>query len=143
MEQEKLEQIRNILKTGWNRESSYSTELYEGSDPYSSDGQCYITARTLNYIFGWDIIHLRNSDYNHYWNKLKDGTELDFTSDQMGGDGYHPIDEMKGKGKPRIFKSIDQVKGLNPRLKKYIKVVKLDLLAFLPSINAGVSSEVS
>ena len=140
--EEKLQQIRNVLKKGWSKETTYSTELYEGADPYRSDGQCYITARTLHHIFGWDVVCLINSSYNHYWNRTHDGIEVDFTSDQMGGDGIHPISEIYGKGHLRTFKPINECKSINPRLKKYIKAVGSDLLAFLPSINAGVSSEV-
>lgn len=127
MEQEKLNAIRAVLERGWSAETSFGANP-AGTKEAKSYGQCYITARTLSYVFGWELLILKNPDYNHYWNKLPDGTEIDFTSDQMGGDGFKPIPEILGKGKPRKFKPIDNCKYLNPRLKKYMNIVKDELV---------------
>jgi len=46
----------------------------------------------------------------HMWNRLPDGEEVDLTSDQFGGNGYHPI-AIGRKVKPR--------KTVNPRFELF------------------------
>lgn len=49
----------------------------------------------------------------HYWNRINK-IEIDFTSDQYGGDGYHPLSGIKG--------IVSKVKGKsNSRYKKLRK----------------------
>ena len=124
-EKDKLIGIRKILEKGWSKKTAFG-EYHKTK----SEGQCYVTARTLNYIFGWEILFNGRDGCNHYWNRLPNGVEIDFTSDQMGANGIYPVEEMRGMGKPRKFKPIDQCKSLNPRLALYLKIVKADLLKF-------------
>ena len=119
---DELKELRTILQKGWSERTTYDAENY----PYAghSYGQCYVTARALNYVFGWKILHTRRNGANHYWNVLPDGTEVDFSSDQMGGNGIFIVPSMEGTGKPRIFKPFgENFKNCNPRLKRYLREV--------------------
>lgn len=42
-------------------------------------------------MFGGEIVTGRVQNQPHYWNRLLDGTEIDLTSCQFGGDGYTPF----------------------------------------------------
>lgn len=124
---EALKEIRKILESGWAADTSYLASEYTGFP--KSSGQCYVTARTLNHVFGWQILFNGSEGNNHYWNRLPDGLEVDFTSDQVGGDGIFPVEGMFGK--LRKFKPIDQCfDHVNPRLRRYLKRVEPLLKAF-------------
>ena len=92
MRDEDLKEIRRILERCWSAETSYYIEeecedrLSEG---VRSFGQCYVTAKALKEVLGWRMVE--NKSVKHFWNKLPDGSEVDFTSDQFGGDGIRPI----------------------------------------------------
>lgn len=122
-----LYQIRCILEKGWSEDTTYEKDEYR-KQGNRSFGQCYVTARTVNHILGWEILHYvkRNEKINHYWNRLPDGQEIDFTSDQFnGGDGIHKMEGFTGK--PSSFKPINECKGIKPELRKYLKIVEAPL----------------
>lgn len=118
----KLRAVRRILQRGWSKRTSYDPDNYDSEE--RSYGQCYVTARALNHVFGWTILHTRKDGANHYWNVLPDGTEIDFTSDQMGGDGIFLIQTMRGSGRRREFKHLSVVKSCNLRLKRFLETVE-------------------
>lgn len=120
---EDLIRVRAILAKGWSRNTSCLLGEYNGIP--ESLGQCYVTARALQYVFGWEILFNGEDGNNHYWNRLPDGLEVDFTSDQLGGDGIFPVHEMLGK--PRKFKPLQDCKSINPRLKIYLQQVETPL----------------
>jgi hypothetical protein len=134
-----LTKIRKILETGWSEE----TKLGENDD-YSiagtkSAGQCYVTARTLSYICGWEILRkialqdriTKKYQVVHYWNKLPDGREIDFTSDQYGGDGIHKFEihpsGLAFEGKLAQFKPLNQVKTMSRRFRSFLDKVETPL----------------
>lgn len=121
-----LQLIRSILEKGWSAKTTYCTSE-EYANEVKSYGQCYVTARTLNYVAGWEILFNGKDGNNHYWNRLPCGIEVDFTSDQMGGDGIFPLSEMKSTGKIRVFKPLKDCKSCNPRLKRYLLAVEPEL----------------
>lgn len=122
-----LRYIRSILEKGWDAKTSYCATEYTGQP--KSLGQCYVTARTLCETLGWKILYNCEDGNNHYWNELPDGLEIDFTSDQIGGDGIFPPEEIEGR--PRKFKPINQCKSINPRLKLYLDRVQKPLANWL------------
>lgn len=122
MDIKQLMRIRTVLESGWAADTSYCLD-YTG-DPKSL-GQCYVTARALHHVFGWEILFNGRNGNNHYWNRLPCGLEVDFTSDQLGGDGVYPLADMFGR--PRRFKPLEQCKGTNPRLRRFLKRVELKL----------------
>ena len=47
----------------------------------------------VQHKFGGEIVGGAIGGSMHYWNRLSDGTEIDLTRDQFGGDGINPIGE--------------------------------------------------
>ncbi len=120
-----LRRIREILEQGWSEETAHNREEWRKS-LCRSNGQCYGTARTVNRVFEWEIIRIRvpGKGVDHYWNRMPDGRDIDFTSDQFGGDGIHKVEDWQGTLVRRGYKTI------NPRLRRYLKVVEGPLRIF-------------
>ncbi len=138
MERKDLEILRKVLEQNWDDKTSFDKISDFWGEP-KSVGQCYVTARVLNFRYGWALLRYKREGWNHYWNRLPDGTEVDLTSDQCGGDGIYPVDEYKGKGKEMHLKAMGEVKTLNPRLNLFMKRVWQTLPTF--SSPSGVSVE--
>ena len=117
-----LRQIRAVLEKGWSADTAYRSTEYTGTP--KSYGQCYVTARIMHEIFGWDIMINKKPPNNHYWNRTPDGREVDFTSDQAGGNGFDPF--LTGKLSKRKYKPCREVK--NQRLNHYYERVCGELL---------------
>lgn len=54
-------------------------------------GHCSAMAVTVQAALGGSIVTGRVKGVQHYWNRLPDGTEIDLTSCQFGGDGFSPL----------------------------------------------------
>ncbi len=118
-----LKKVRKVLEAGWSKKTTFPKYRESWSGKKKSQGQCYVTARTIQMVFGGKII--KGINYNHYWNILPSGDKVDFTSDQFKkGDGFKPAEELDGKIVKRKYKSI------NPRLKKYLDAVEKPLRQF-------------
>ncbi len=127
-----LRRMREILKRGWTEETSYDDDGWKKS-PYKSYGQCYVTARTVNRVFEWEIIRIRipGKGIDHYWNRIPDGREADFTSDQFGGDGIHKVEDWEGSPVRKDYRTI------NPRLRRYLRVVEGPLSRFKQELESS------
>jgi len=71
-------------------------ELYEkyvraGTLKSPLQGHCGAVASMIHGMFGGEIVTGRVNDEPHYWNRLPDGSEVDLTSCQFGGDGFTPL----------------------------------------------------
>jgi hypothetical protein len=75
-------------------ETSYKPDEWRGG----LQGHCACAAYTLQNLIGGHIVQTRVNGVPHYWNVCGD-VEWDLTSEQFGGDGLHPIDTIRGKGK--------------------------------------------
>jgi hypothetical protein len=52
---------------------------------------CTAVATVIQALFSGDIVTGKIKGITHYWNRLPDGKEVDFTSCQFGGDGFTPL----------------------------------------------------
>ena len=63
---------------------------YVGSSTLS--GCCVHVALIVQSMCGGELLRGWSEDGNqHFWNRLPDGTEVDLTSSQFGGDGFAPL----------------------------------------------------
>lgn len=119
MKHKELKEIRKILEACWSPETSfYIGEEYEdrAREGVTSFGQCYVTAKALQEILEWSIV--KNRNVKHYWNKLPNGTEVDFTSDQFGGDGINPVMDVHS-GKEQFSECMGTPKKPDNASKRY------------------------
>jgi hypothetical protein len=101
---EELKKLRKKISKCWCRETIWHKSDWSPECP--SYGQCYVTALLVQNILGGKVI-AGEVDYDtHYWNKLPDGTEIDFTSDQFNdGDGIHPHSRREEEAEQTITNS--------------------------------------
>lgn len=69
---------------------------------------CAAVATVIQALYGGDIVTGTVKDITHYWNRLPDGKEVDYTSCQFGGDGLTPFKKgrkvnRKGPTNPRFL----------------------------------------
>ncbi len=146
MEEKRLKELREILEKGWSKKTAHFTRQKEWNpENKKAYGQCYLTARALHDILGWEMMNMR-SPYYHYWNRLPDGTEVDFTSDQYGGDGIHKMEEFEGNVVKRKDRSASRFyfhsnrqgrlatkrryRNINYRMRTYLDIVEGPLQEF-------------
>lgn len=67
-------------------------------------GHCAAMAYLVQAVAGGVIVQGRVKGISHYWNRLPDGTEIDLTSCQFGGDGWTPL--KKGR-KAKVPKRVN------------------------------------
>lgn len=79
-------------------------------------GHCGSAAHLVQKRYGGDLLTGKVGSDRHIWNRLPDGTEVDLTGSQYGGDGFHPV--TKGKALPPR-------KTTNPRFKTFADRVTL------------------
>lgn len=79
------------------------------------DGHCAAMAHLVQGVYGGEIVTGRIEGAPHYWNRLPDGTEVDLTSCQFGGDGYTPL--KKGR-------KVKRGELVNPRFLLFAEMVR-------------------
>jgi hypothetical protein len=99
-----LSDFREQLKICWTKSTAFS-----GGSTGSSKGQCYVTALLTYDVLGGKIMHgyvnHNGKRLHHFWNMLTIGgrsEEVDFTSDQYGGDGFTPLIKGEVYSKPNL-----------------------------------------
>ena len=85
--------LRDLFMSKWCKTLSYDKNYDQ--QPIKSKGMCFPTAIVTQKILGGKIVKGRVGKQSHFWNILEDGTEVDFTSDQYGGDGIKPLRDIK------------------------------------------------
>jgi len=91
--------LREAMLVVAKAETSCYPEVYD-ADKSPLDGHCGAVSCMVQGVFGGDIVTGRVKGVTHYWNRLDDGSEVDLTSCQFGGDGYTPLKKGR-KVKPR------------------------------------------
>lgn len=77
-----INDFKKIISSSWAKETCYEPWQKDWSTENSVRGQCYVTGKLFQDLFGGDLIKAKDSnDISHYWNFL-DGTEYDFTRNQ-------------------------------------------------------------
>jgi len=110
-----LMNLRVAMLTAASAETAYDPGQYEQDKETSRlSGHCAAAAHVIQQKFGGDIIAGRVDKVPHYWNLLPDGSEVDLTSDQFGGNGIDPI--TTGRKTPRR-------KTVNSRFKVFARRV--------------------
>ncbi len=75
-------QLSRALAQGWSRATSYDPAHW--SEQNSAWGQCAVSALIVQDLLGGQLLLGKiNGIVEHYWNRLADYTELDFTRDQF------------------------------------------------------------
>lgn len=88
-----LGKLKEIIENNWSKETCYTGCKDEWNFKKKELGQCAITALIVNDYYGGDILYCSHN--HHYWNKLPNGLEVDFTRKQFPKNTIICIDEIK------------------------------------------------
>src|SRR4029077_3189006 len=91
------------------RETSADPDQWSPEAP--AWGQCAVTALVVQELLGGDLLRAHVEGISHYWNRLPDGRDLDFTREQFE-DGVHIP--------PGASRSRDYVLSFEETLRRYI-----------------------
>ena len=76
--------LRLELERLWAADTSADPERWTAGN--GSYGHCAVAAMICQDLFGGTLRRGVVNGVSHYWNRLPDGTDVDLTSDQFGGD---------------------------------------------------------
>lgn len=62
--------------------------------------QCAAVALMVKAACGGELLQGEVGEWEHYWNLLPCGNEIDLTSSQFGGNGWRPLTEGKSVATP-------------------------------------------
>lgn len=74
--------LKKSFKNAWSKETCYPRQKDEWIKSNPALGQCAVTALVINDLYGGKILF--SEDYNHFWNILPSGQEIDLTKEQFG-----------------------------------------------------------
>lgn len=85
----RLYDFKDKIAELWSEETKYpKSERNAFNSP--ARGQCYVTTFVAWTEFGGEIVKGDYHDEDHYWNRLINYGEVDFTSSQYGGNDMDP-----------------------------------------------------
>jgi hypothetical protein len=81
-----LNEIETALRACWCRETAWTPDQWSADNPAA--GQCWSSAYTVRALLGGEVVHAEVLPEStprqwHAWNRLPDGTEIDFTREQF------------------------------------------------------------
>ena len=106
-----LIELRNKMLECASADTAYCSEFYEGG----LHDHCFAAAYVVQQYFGGEIVCGKIEHDRHAWNLLPNGTYVDLTSCQFGGDGFTPLTD-----KCKIFKP----KTINKRFQEFLNRVQ-------------------
>tara|TARA_B100002003_G_C13629173_1_gene322005 strand:+ start:85 stop:462 length:378 start_codon:yes stop_codon:yes gene_type:complete len=81
-----LKQVESAIKNSWDRETCHYKFLWDDKELPESAGHCRVVSLIVQDFMGGEIMYsyIRgNPKWDHYWNKLPNGKEVDLTKDQF------------------------------------------------------------
>ena len=94
-----LARFEAAVRASWDRQTSDTPDRWDPGNPERD--QCGATSLVVHDHLGGDLLHVEvftdgaPTDH-HYWNRLPDGTEVDFTRGQFrAGETFGPSDAMQ------------------------------------------------
>jgi len=76
-----IETLERAMRESWNKDTCYPPWANKWTFENPARGQCAVTALIVQDYFGGELLYCRR--YNHYWNKLPNQKEVDFTRCQF------------------------------------------------------------
>ncbi len=109
----KLSELKKLLKASWSKETSADPKIWTPKNP--AWGQCVPSALTARDLKGGQIlqtvVRIKKDGYppevSHFWNRLPDGQEIDYSKEQFPNDAEILEDEIKAISRHRLFRIQD------------------------------------
>jgi len=116
-----LKLLELILQKSWSRETCYPSLQKKWSNDNPALGQCAITALIVQDYFGGELLYCKH--FQHYWNKLPDGKEVDLTKSQFPNNAKICFDEIETREFVLESKMVEKEKTMEryTMLKKHVE----------------------
>lgn len=108
------------VRKAWDSKTCYPTLATKWSENIPETGQCAVTALIVQDRVGGKIAY--NKNFDHYWNLLDSGDQIDLTRMQFGVKRRFKIDEIKSREEilltegARQFKTVARYRLLRIRI---------------------------
>jgi len=101
------QELYAALVLAWDKDTAFG----QWSELCPDLHQCVPTALVVQDFFGGDLLWCRMTDGDkHLWNRLEDGTEIDFTRAQFDFVGAYPVRTGKKKANRKSLFRVQHVK---------------------------------
>lgn len=119
-------ELFNAVKDSWGADTVRKGDEWRKDVP--SLNQCCVTALIVQNYLGGDLLRCEMSDGDHhFWNRLPDGSELDWTKEQFNYIFAYPIWETREKRDRKKILSHKSTRGRYEILKTRIESIMKDL----------------
>jgi len=112
--------LQDVFRYSWSKETCHPALQGDWSRKNPAYGQCLVTALIVQESYGGKLVYCKH--YDHYWNRFKDGMEVDFTKMQFTKQEKLCADMIKSKN------SVLKVKHVANRFRLLKKRVILNTL---------------
>ena len=104
--------LRRAMLEAAGDETAFDPKVYtERKEVCKLTGHCNAAAYIVQKKYGGELLSTKVQGETHVWNRLPDGTQVDLTGSQYGGDGFTPVVSGGKVVPPRAT--------VNPRFKKF------------------------
>ncbi len=84
--------LRKYMLDAAGDDTAFDAKVYaERKQVCALTGHCNAAAYIVQKRYGGELLSAKVDGETHVWNRLADGTEIDLTGSQYGGDGFHPV----------------------------------------------------
>jgi len=119
-----LYELRQALQQSWGADTVFG----EWDEQHPSAGQCAVTALIIQDYVGGDLLRCSVHDgSSHYWNRLPNGDELDFTEDQFTERCFPLREQPSIRDRQHVLSGYDtesRYQLLSQRVKKLLNTKK-------------------
>jgi hypothetical protein len=106
-----LESLEKAIKESWDRETCYPDCVNEWTPENPAWGQCAVTALVVQDYLGGKLLYCQHN--HHYWNRLPNQEEVDFTRIQFPSGTVLCLDDIKSR--EYVLESEAAVKATTPQ----------------------------
>jgi len=99
-----LDMLERAIRQSWGWDTSFA-QGWTSTVP--SAGQCAVTALLVQDHLGGELLNGKVGGVSHYWNRLPDGVEVDFTREQFQD---FAVDDARPAFRSHVLSSADAVR---------------------------------
>ena len=88
-----LKSLEQAIRAAWGKDTCYPPAVSLWTPEKPELGQCTVTALVVQDYLGGELLYCKG--HNHYWNRLPNGEEIDFTRSQFPPGTQLKVDEVR------------------------------------------------
>jgi len=112
-----IKTLEKVIRESWNRDTCYPGCVDQWNPENPSFGQCAITALVVQDYFGGELLYCKHN--HHYWNRLPNQEEVDFTRIQFPDVTIICVDDIKSRA--YVLQSKAAIKARTPQRYELLK----------------------